>query len=163
MIPVFQQIVCKDRGDCFSACLASILELPLYKVPSFNALAIDSKQPNPVSIAHDHILRWVDSLGFSLLQLGFKQVCDYRSLLGQYALLTVPSQKYKTEASHCVVGQFQRHPQHPDDAIKLMIVHDPNIGNAPYPEDLEPTLVKFLIPKNPTIVGFKHTVAGLSK
>lgn len=35
MIPVDQSIVDRERGDCWSACIASILELPLEAVPKF--------------------------------------------------------------------------------------------------------------------------------
>ncbi len=148
MKPVFQAIVCKGRGDCFSACLASILEFPLEAVPSFNALAIDSGAKYPVVEADDHIHRYVEGLGFTLLRLRFKDVHDYRSLYGQYCLMTVPSQRFEG-VHHAVVGQFQWHPDHPGLAIKLMIVHDPNPGNAPYPADLVPSFIKFLVPKNP--------------
>lgn len=33
MIPVFQTILGPERGNCFAACLASILEVPLETVP----------------------------------------------------------------------------------------------------------------------------------
>lgn len=35
MKPVMQEIVDQGKGDCFSACLASILEVPLNSVPKF--------------------------------------------------------------------------------------------------------------------------------
>lgn len=164
MKPVFQKIICKERGDCFSACLASLLEVPLESVPSFNALAIDSGLNYPVSIAYNHIRDWLAGLGFTLMSTSFKQVHDYRSMLGQYALLTVPSQKFGPTCSHCVIGQYQWDPKHgPETAIKLFIVHDPNPGNAPYPDDLEPSLVKFLVPKSPSVDGMCHSFVELSR
>ena len=35
MKPVMQKVVSAGEGDCMSACLASILELPLDRVPNF--------------------------------------------------------------------------------------------------------------------------------
>jgi hypothetical protein len=36
MKPVEQRVVSPDAGDCFSACIASILELPLERVPTIH-------------------------------------------------------------------------------------------------------------------------------
>jgi hypothetical protein len=44
MTPVFQQVFEDDRGDCFAACLASVLDLPLASVPNFRQLQEETGQ-----------------------------------------------------------------------------------------------------------------------
>lgn len=38
MIPVYQKVAGSERGDCYSACVASLLELRLEQVPNFHDL-----------------------------------------------------------------------------------------------------------------------------
>ncbi len=144
MIPVFQRIVCEARGDCLSACLATLLDLPLDQVPAFVADAHDRKRPHEV---WDDVQAWLGARGWSLLQLAPNCVRDWRHLRNQYAMVSMPSQRFKGQR-HAVIGQWVPSPKYPE-AFELAIVHDPNQHNPPYDLDVQPLGISFLIPKNP--------------
>lgn len=63
MIPVFQ----KDRSDCLRACIASIFEISVEKVPPFGVQAIGTDRAN---LAQDEDLRkWLSGAGISLIHV----------------------------------------------------------------------------------------------
>ncbi len=139
MRPIFQRIVCKDRGDCQAACIASILGIPYAMVPQFIADAFDLGQPHRGPMAIDD---WLRALGYHLRVIPWKELHDWRGLDGQLVILSVPSQRFPG-VSHAVVGTWEAD----GAANRLRIVHDPNPSNVPYPDDVEPTRVGFLIPR----------------
>lgn len=154
MKPVFQQIVCPARGDCLSACLASLLELSIDEVPPFVAAAYDRNKPHE---SWDDVNRWLADRGLTLMRFAPNTVRDWRNLDGQYALLSMPSQRFEGQ-SHMVVGQWRPSAQYPE-AFELAVVHDPNQLNAPYELDVQPLAISFLIPKNPAHLCRSSTFA----
>lgn len=147
MKPVHQRIICEGRGDCMSACLASVLELSLDDVPAFCAIAVDSGCQYPMHEADQHMRRWLRDRGFHGLRISYEACSDWRSLEGAFAIATMPSQRFK-DGWHAVVVQWQATSEH---ALRCAIVHDPNPGNAPYPDAAEPKWLTFLVPISPAV------------
>lgn len=145
MKPVFQEIIDQGTGDCFSACLASLLELPIGEVPKFNRDAVQSGSTHPILDAETAKMVWLAARGISLLRLPEDDVRDWRSLPGQYCILSMPSQRFPG-GQHAVIGQYQSVNEH---EVRLVVVHDPNPGNAPYPPEVVPSMVNFLLHKSP--------------
>ncbi len=149
MTPVFQSIVDSARGDCFSACIASILDLPLAAVPSFCAEAINAGRPGT---AWANITRWLQSRGFGMVVVHPKALHDRRGLVGLRAICRVPSQGFP-DTTHAVVGSWRFHDPAActvGDWVEWFIEHDPNLNNAPYPENVEAWDFVFLVPQRPT-------------
>ena len=143
MTPVFQRISDQGRGDCFSAALASILDLRYEDVPAFVTEAADFGQ---LHRWHDALVVWLRILGLRMHEVSWKEFRDWRGLEGAYALLSVPSQRFP-KVRHCVVGTWVAE----GSAHVLKIAHDPSPWNTPYPPDVEPSYVSFLVPLSPTI------------
>ena len=82
-----------DRGDCFSACLASILEIPLAEVPRFCELE-DDWQP--------HICEWLKQYGFAYVDVDVTEYTVDALLphLGYCVMTGMSSRGHR----HCVVG-----------------------------------------------------------
>lgn len=57
MKPAYQRIVCPERGDCQSAALASVLELPTEAVPPFVVVhdPRPDNEPYPADVAPHHV------------------------------------------------------------------------------------------------------------
>lgn len=85
MIPVAQRIVDPDRGDCFSACIASILELPLDSVPTIHG---DDNW--------DRWLAWFRGANATLICL------THHGPVPGYAIRSIPSYRYEAR-QHAVV------------------------------------------------------------
>lgn len=147
MIPVFQRTICRSTGDCFSACLASLLHLPLEVVPNFNL-----GRPGYQDI---DIQAWLRDRGFSMLKVHYPEqttergiVLDYFHATGAYFIGSVPSQKFPG-GRHAVVCQFQKDQNDESPhagTYNRAIVHDPNPGNQPYPSDVELLCATFILP-----------------
>ncbi len=61
MIPVMQSDITFKTGDCFSACIASILEVPLEKIPNFHF-------PKG-SDFEDNVQEWCKTQSFALVSI----------------------------------------------------------------------------------------------
>ncbi len=147
MIPVFQQIVCPERGDCQSAALASLLELPSGAVPPFVALAFDEGKLHKW---FNFQAEWLRARGLVLITVEWRDLRDWRPLVGVYCVASVPSQKYKGGA-HAVVGTWQRNDE--TGGHSFIIAHDPRPDNDPYPPDVVPRSVSFLVPLAPRVAA----------
>lgn len=149
MIKVFQQVICKENGDCWRACIASILEMKSDDVPNFVALAGKRFGEDPHALA----LEWLRERGVALLECHGrdpKDAFNWRMLPGVFCILSVPSQKFPKECTHAVVGQWREHPENPD-CTQIVIVHDPNPGNKPYPVDVKINGITYLVPMRPKL------------
>lgn len=144
MKPVFQRIVDAGRGDCQTAAVASILELPYEQVPTWVADAFDARLPHE---AHDRMLQWFREHGFHYLTIAWDDLNDWRSLNGVLCIASMPSQRF-TGSLHAVVATWVKCSE---GGHQFTIVHDPNPGNQPYPASAEPLRVSFLVPINPAI------------
>ncbi len=147
MIPVFQKVVDPGKGDCWRCCIASILELNVDCVPNFVGESDHSKG----ILAEDLVRKWLKDRGLFLLEIflwndrPWDHVLNWIHLDGSFCIMSVPSQKYP-KGTHAVVGQFQK----VKGSTELVIVHDPNPGNAPYGE-VNPSRIQFILPFFPSV------------
>jgi hypothetical protein len=118
MVPVDQEIICDTKGDCFSACVASILECPLSEVPKFAADTETSEQ------FWKTIDAWLLGRGRKLLSITIPDPQMLERMYfenGDYCILTGVSPRRKADGNikyHAVVGTGQGY------GIKM--VHDPH-------------------------------------
>lgn len=106
MIKVEQQVIDRDAGDCFVACVASILELPLSAVPSIHT--------EPAWDAH---CRWLNSANLALVQ-----ITHHPGDIAGYAIRSIRSYTFE-ERSHAVVTH------------NGMVVWDPSPNRKDYDDD----------------------------
>ena len=143
MKPVFQEIIDEGTGDCFSACLASILELPIGEVPKFR---------------RDHgremmkaARKWcAENFGLSIITIQMEDLDD-EELEGKDIRLIGAVEKTPCIAggkspnlencSHAVVGELDRH------GMNFDITHDPNPSGKGIVG--RPTHLYFLVPMKP--------------
>jgi hypothetical protein len=149
MIPVFQTIIDQGIGNCWSACMASILEIGIDDIPNFVKEASE-KRTSAESLAK----KWLKASGLFLLCVPLHRgeewldVIDFYHLEGAYCLMSVPSQKFEG-GSHAVVGQFRKCLT---EGTVLNIIHDPNPNNKPYPLNVNIKRIQFIVNFNPKIV-----------
>jgi hypothetical protein len=142
--PVFQKIVDPERGDCYRAAVATILDLALEEVP----------EDLTNGFAHDRYLRAQGLCAVHLESFRLKphshpemldgKPWDARNLVrydyaeGSVALASVPSQRFPGGWHAIVVGFVMQ----PEGWVRVECLHDPNQGNAPY--DMERTEIRSL-------------------
>lgn len=147
MKPVFQTIVHPEHGNCWAACLASILECPLECIPNFMA--------DGESYFRLREQEWLRSQGLYVVRVfhpwdGCSKglSCDIRSLMDMPFIASVPSQKFEG-VSHAVIATLLRKDT---GALALTILHDPNAGNEPYDTaTLKPRQFTFVVNQTPTL------------
>ncbi len=120
MIPVTQQRIEKGSGDCFSACIASILHLQLKEVPNFHFGGLGFWQ---------NLQEWMEKRGMAYAEIAASRFLDdpcyiWIPLIQAHVILTVRSQKFEG-GWHSIIGKFNFGGQ-------LEIIHDPNPNNEPY-------------------------------
>ena len=112
VIPVDQTIFDNKKGNCFAACVASILEVPLVDVPNFCALKGDWYSPTQDWLVANH--------GMSLVNLkvenwaggeNWAEIFDY--LRGCYCILNGKSPRGEWEHSVIVRNGEIVHDPHP--------------------------------------------------
>lgn len=144
MTPVTQRIVDPERGDCYRAAVASLLDLPLDDVP----------EDLTNVLAHERYLRDRGLCAVHLETFRLKphshpemlngKPWDARSLVrydyaeGAHAIASVPSQRFPG-GWHAIVVRFALQPE---GWVRVECVHDPNPGNGPY--DMERTEIRSL-------------------
>lgn len=144
MKPIFQEIVDPIIGDCFSACLASVLELPLSRVPKF---ARDNPDPNQSFFPE--VQTWLAKkyrMGIVAIQMedraGDFAGKDIRFIHGpkeQICIASVDSPNFEGR-KHAVVGRV-------DSLGNFTLLHDPNRDGRPI--TTFPRVVYLLLPLNP--------------
>jgi hypothetical protein len=145
--PVFQQVVDKGKGDCWRCCIASILELPAEAVPNF----VGEQRMKFGFMACDLAKRWLNERGLTLLECRNKpfDALNWFYLPGVYCIASVPSQRFE-KTSHAVVAQWQVDSED-EHVTSFKIVHDPSPFNKPYPADIEPHGLAYIVPFRPQI------------
>lgn len=102
-----------ERGDCFSACIAALLELPLEAVPFFNS-------PTALDSIGDLQL-WLQKRGLSALWVALAspdaRLCA-RLAVGTYFIAHGDSPRGNWQ--HAVIGRYT------DEGEGWEMVHDPN-------------------------------------
>lgn len=142
MIPVHQRVIEAGRGDCMAACIASILEMSLDAVPNPNDHAegyhrgVEAFLRTQGMVAVK-VLRPLEPTEHGL-------PLDYYNAVGLWCIASVPSQRFPGK-HHAVVAQVQRPAT---GGFRIALMHDPNPGNVPYPDDIEIAALTFLCPLN---------------
>ncbi len=138
MKPVNQTLFGDGNGNCFTACVASILELPIEAVPNFCA---DSK--GKTMDMWDMVAEWVRSQNYGLVHIPIKLAnCFWVGMDNCWGIGTVPSQKIP-DCDHGVIIGWRASGRW----CNPYIAHDPNPNNEREYEIKEITAVEFLIPR----------------
>lgn len=152
---VYQRLRTKENGDCFSACLASLLELPLAVVPNFNAEAGETgglaQMLNPANkwLLKNFQLKLVVIRGNEVSYKGilmrrfFRFVPGNTLMIGQY-----PSPNVKG-VNHAVLIRNQ------SQQGNFILVHDPNRKGRPIGNLQSPHFVFMVVPSDK---GLKNIV-----
>lgn len=132
MRPVHQTIFDANAGNCFTACLASILELSIDQVPNFAADRGDDWE----RAASD----WLSLLGLEFLTIGFAHYETFTNTFfacpGRHCILSGPSTF--AGRGHAVVGRVR-------EAGGLDVVHDPMPGGRGPLQGFR--WVRFIVPR----------------
>jgi hypothetical protein len=148
MKPVFQRIICNRRGDCLTAAVASLMELPYEQVPTWVPDAYDAGDE---TLWHNAYMKWLNDRGLFALTIEYRNLNDWRQLPGVFALASMPSQKF-IGGMHTVVVTWEKTD---DRGIRMIVAHDPNPENAKYADDVDPVRVTFICPMNPAAKAIK--------
>jgi hypothetical protein len=131
MTPIKQTICDADDGNCFAACVASILDLPIGSVPNFAGEHGDDWE----AAASE----WLHRRGLSFLTIGFANyetfAGTYFADVGSFCILSGPSTY--VGRGHAVVGVVTE-----QGAIALK--HDPAPTNGGLP--IGHRWVRFIVP-----------------
>ncbi len=112
MIPQYQKVIDSEKGDCTSACIATITGIPLDEIPNVH----DNFYPAIIEVLDKH--------GWVYLEIGQKvYFWIFASLPDVPVIASVPSQSFKDRMHSLVVHVH-------DD--RLEVLHDPNPNNKPY-------------------------------
>jgi hypothetical protein len=141
MKPVYQQHIHKGEGDCFSAGLASLLEIPLNAIPNFRK---ENPPPKCMMTAARIWLQKNFNLSIVTIQMEKKLETgeDIRlvgAASGTPCLAGGRSPNFH-DTLHCVVGEIDEH------GMNFVMKHDPN----PSGKGLvgKPIHLYFLVPMN---------------
>lgn len=117
----FEDAERRSAGDCFRACLASILELPLADVPHFFEGAAAGTALTPAM--DDHIQQWFARMGLTLLFLPIMARSPAQAMAvfgGRYPTLY-----------YVLVGQTRKGVNHAVVCCGTAVVHDPAGRSSP--------------------------------
>lgn len=104
MKPVFQTDLTPTHGNCFSACLASVLELPIERVPNFYDLAPHSEP----AAWWAEVRAWLAPLGWGVIHATVPA-----EVLAEYPGILIVGGKTSRYTDHAVVyvdGQLAHDP-----------------------------------------------------
>jgi len=117
MKPIKQTIFGEGKGNCLSACIASILELKIEEVPVF----ISSDWWNDLQ-------KWLQSKGYFAIDIEAKNkegYCNFYEVpKGLYVILTGDSPR--GDFLHCVVGIID----YDNNKMIANYIHDPHPDNS---------------------------------
>lgn len=136
MKPAFQEIIDAGIGDCFSACLASLLELPISAVPKFRR-----DNPAPKDMMKEARKWLAKNYGLSIITLQMEdRESDYIGsdlrIIGAFPetpCIAGGTSPNLPDASHAIVGQLDK------QGRNFEMTHDPNPsgkGIVGYPKHL---------------------------
>lgn len=112
----------EERGNCYPACLASMLSLRLEDIPHFYGVATKTPDGLDVTVNDDwpQIMAWAHSQGWSVLSWPWRDLNDFMhgSLKGALVIVSGKSPRFAS-CEHAVVGRLTG-----DGGWEL--VHDPH-------------------------------------
>ena len=108
MIPAYQTVFGSEKGNCFAACIASILEVPLDTVPNFCA--------DLPSDWHAQTNQWLAKhYGLGLVTMQVEEGSDYDDLdMPRDCHHFISAKTLRGDCYHCVVAK------------NGIVVHDPH-------------------------------------
>ncbi len=142
MRPVLQRIVDPQRGDCYRAAVASVLDRDLDAVPAdIGSGFVEGAWLKEQGLCAVHL----DAHRLAPRPDGYAgRTWDARNLVrfdfavGAIAVASVPSQMFAGGWHAIVVGFVEQ----PEGWVRVECLHDPNPGNARY--DMEATMIRAL-------------------
>ena len=142
MKPVHQRIVDPERGDCYRAAVASVLDLDLDAVPAgigSGFVEFGFLKEQGLCAVHLDVHRLTPRPdGYAGRTWDARNLVRFDFAAGAIAIASVPSQKFPGSYHAVVVGFVER----PEGWVRLECLHDPNPGNAPY--DMDRTEIRSL-------------------
>ena len=135
MNPIYQTRFGRD-GNCFAACIASILEVPLAEV-DFTA-----NEDDWLPVCNEKISRY----GYRWLEVNIERAVNYPlyQMYGQICVFTGKSPR--GDLNHAVVGRLEGRLE--DANCTFVTVHDPMPGGTGI-VDGRPILIGFFVPISP--------------
>lgn len=128
MIPIDQTLFGPVVGNCYSACLASLLEVPLKEVPNF---AFDLKDDPGVDSWHRATTSWAKTRGFLLLTIAATDPGNDPIASGEYGrdfyhIIGGKARRGDKLVNHAVVGKGGKvaHDPNPEYRNGLEVVED---------------------------------------
>jgi hypothetical protein len=136
MIPVIQTVYGPNRGNCYSACFAMLLELDIDQVPCF---------------VRDHRGRWMEAAQAWLGERGLMSLMinmpkeiqsgeDLRFLPLPECLCIATGRSPRGEFAHAVVGRIV-------DGYNFKMIHDPHPDGRGIVG--QPVRLEFIMPRDP--------------
>lgn len=109
MIPIYQTILDSQNGNCYAACLASILECSLEEIPNFMTCGPDE--------FNNILTKWLEAKNFTILSVNINRDESFITAMIKdvYSIGTIKSPRFE-DALHAVVckGFNIIHDPHPD-------------------------------------------------
>lgn len=127
MIPVYQRNFARGSGDCFAACLASVMEISLDEVPNLCAEEMDADG----STWMERTVEWLQSRGWGFVYFPYAQT----GVLPAGCWVIAGGSTSRADESHAVVGRVELGERTPimvdgkpgwNWAWQLWYVHDPH-------------------------------------
>lgn len=145
MKPVYQKIIDVGKGDCFAACLASLLELPLEAVPNFRAIETENPRGDNMTKLACGWLRCSYNLSLVTIYNGQQletgeDIRIANAFPGTPCIAAVISPNFEN-ALHSVVGEID------EQGMNFVLTHDPNPNGKEI--KTRPLFFQFLVPMNP--------------
>lgn len=156
MKPVFQEIIDAERGDCMTACIASLLELPIASVPKWQADEYDRNPGKSKAYrdrdSHYAMLDWLHGRGWALTTILWNYLGDWRGMKDLHLIVSVPSQRFPGVFHAVIVGW--RAFENVNRGYEWYVAHDPNPGNGPYDtKAIQPSMVDLLLPLQQVVIA----------
>lgn len=117
MKPVHQTDFTREGGNCFSACLASLLELPVEKVPTF--------RPDPDGRWIYQVQAWLAQYGLYAVDVSIADGMPIAELPQGLAVILSGRSPNLEGADHSVIARIDKSSSHPEYCL-WDFVHDPN-------------------------------------
>lgn len=138
---VFQQIIDRNKGDCFSACLASILEIKIEEVPKF--------MWHFKTYEKDAVNLWLAPRGYGLLRVRWPEEIRTGNDIPFHAVRLLyciaAGKSPRGDWLHAVVGCLE--------AYTFKMIHDPHPSGRGIIG--QPTSYNFLVPVDPALMALK--------
>jgi hypothetical protein len=116
---IYRHGIDNENGDCFRACIASLLELPTHAVPHFFSKENEERAQRNGEDPHIQVYNYLASYGLAFLFLPWNDHFGYQlEYHGVHHILSGPSPRFPNDSTvaHLVIatGSIIVHDPHPD-------------------------------------------------